>query len=345
MSIFRAVNGFIVGWLISVFSVSSLAESTLADEAATKISVGIIGVDSSHAIHFAEIMNNPKATGSLADCTVVAAYIGGTEDVPQSVRTRGLYGKQIKEMGVEVVDSIDLLLEKVDAVMLHTRDACQHLEEVQKVIAAKKPVFIDKPLAGSLVDCIKIFTLAEKANVPCFSSSSLRFNKNVADIKNGNNSRVGKVIGCAAFSPNKRLQPHRMPDLFYYGIHGAEMLFTVMGPGCKTVQRTKGGNTDLVVGVWEDGRLGSFRSYGGFGLTTYGSKGVAFAGNLSGYDPLVVEIAHFFKTGKPPVSHEETLEIHTFLEAADESKRRGGDPVSMESVLEKARKTVEARKE
>jgi hypothetical protein len=135
-----------------------------------------------------------------------------------------------------------------------------------------------------------------------------------------------------------------MPDLFYYGIHGVETLFTIMGPGCKTVSRVEAGENDLVVGVWKDGRVGTYRSNPGFGATVYGTKGVGPSGGWTGYDPLVVQIAQFFKTRKAPVTHEETLEIYTFLEAADESKRRGGCPVSMESVLEKARKAVEARR-
>ncbi|MEA1950811.1 MAG: Gfo/Idh/MocA family oxidoreductase [Planctomycetota bacterium] len=332
------VNGFFVGLLISVFSVAGFA-----DEAGPKIAVGVIGVDTPHATDFTRIMNNPKATGPLADCTVVAAYLGGSPDVPKSVDLRAKQGKLIREMGVEVVDSIELLLGKVDAVMLETLDGRPHLKEAKKVIAAKKPLFIDKPLAGSLADCVEIFKLAEAAGTPCFSSSSLRFSKGVAAIRSGNNPKIGKVIGSAAYGPNKLLVPHRMPDLFYYGIHGAETLFSIMGPGCKTVRRIKAGNADLVVGVWKNGRLGTYRSYGGFGATIYGTKGVALGGKWTGYDPLVVEIARFFRTGRPPVSHEETLEIYTFLEAADESKRHGGAPVSMESVLDKARNQVSAK--
>ena len=48
-------------------------------------------------------------------------------------------------------------------------------------------------------------------------------------------------------------------------------------------------------------------------------------------------ILDFFKTGKVPVQPEETLDIYAFMEAADESKRKGGAPVSVESVMEQAR--------
>ncbi len=340
MSIFQKSRTWFFPWLIALALFSS---RTYADETGRKIAVGIIGVDTPHATEFTKIFNDPTATGPLADCTVVATYLGGTPDVPRSVELLAEHGKLIREMGVEVVDSIDELLEKVDAVLLESLDGRPHLEEAKKVITAGKPLFVDKPLAGSLADCIEIFQLAEEAGVPCFSSSSLRFSEGVAELRNGKNPQVGKVIGCAAYGPNKPLLPQHMPDLFYYGIHGAETLFAIMGSGCEMVHRIKVGNTDLVVGVWEDGRLGTFRSHGGFGATVYGAKGVALGGKWTGYDPLVVEIARFFQTGQPPVSHEETLEIYTFLEAADESRQYGGAPVSMESVMEKARKKVEEK--
>jgi predicted dehydrogenase len=338
MSFFNICSSFLFGMLF-LFSSSTV----FASESNQKIAVGIIGVDTSHASNFTKIFNDPSATGPTADCTVVAAYFGGTPDVPRSVELLTKHGKLVREMGVEVVDSIDELLKKVDVVLLETLDGRPHLEEAKKVIAAGKPLFVDKPLGGSLADCVEIFQLAEAAGVPCFSSSSLRFSDGVAELRNGTNPQVGKVIGCAAYGPNKPLLPQHMPDLFYYGIHGTETLFAIMGPGCKTVKRTKVGDADLVVGVWKDGRLGTYRSYGGFGATIYGSKGVALGGKWTGYEPLLVEIAKFFKTGQIPVTHDETLEIYTFLEAADESKRQGGAEVSMETVLEKARKTVQDR--
>jgi hypothetical protein len=68
------------------------------------------------------------------------------------------------------------------------------------------------------------------------------------------------------------------------------------------------------------------------------------AGGYDGYKPLVIEICKFFKTGKPPVSMEETLEIYTFMEAADESKRRGGAPVTIAEVMAKAGAVGDAKR-
>ena len=131
-------------------------------------------------------------------------------------------------------------------------------------------------------------------------------------------------------------EPHH-PDLFWYGIHGVETLFTIMGPGCRQVTRK---SKTEVVGVWKDGRQGSFIGKKGYGAEVVGTAGSGSAGKYEGYKGLVIEICKFFKTGKPPVSTEETLEIYAFMEAADESKRRGGETVTIESVMDKARRAA-----
>jgi hypothetical protein len=121
-----------------------------------------------------------------------------------------------------------------------------------------------------------------------------------------------------------------------------ETLFTVMQTGCEMVTRVHTEGADVVVGRWKDGRIGVFRGMRvgrrGYGGVAYGTKAVQPIGPFGGYGPLVVQIVKFFRTRVPPVSAEETLEIYAFMEAADESKRRGGAPVSMADLLEKARR-------
>jgi hypothetical protein len=258
---------------------------------------------------------------------------GGSPDIPASADRVEQFTGELAEMGVQIVDSIDELLGLVDAVLLESVDGRPHLDQVKPVFAAGKRVFIDKPVAGSLADAIEIFRLSKESEVPCFSSSSLRFSPGILGMRN--DERVGKVLGCAAYSPCP-LEPHH-PDLFWYGIHGVETLYTIMGPGCVSVTRAATGDTDLVTGVWKDGRIGTYRGLRGgaqpYGALVFGEKGVVPSGTYAGYEPLVVEIARFFKTGVPPVSPEETIEIFAFMEAADESKRQGGAPVTLESVI------------
>ncbi|UCG57370.1 MAG: Gfo/Idh/MocA family oxidoreductase [Phycisphaerales bacterium] len=298
--------------------------------------IGMIGLDTSHVIAFTRLINDPdKGYG----CRVVVGYPGGSPDIPSSANRVEKYTAQLRdEFDVEIVDSIEELCRKVDGVLLESVDGRPHLEQVKPVIGAKKPVFIDKPMAGNLADVIEIFRLAKESDVPCWSSSSLRFGPGVIGMRNS--KEVGDVLGCDAFSPCSLEEHH--PDLYWYGVHGVEILFTIMGPGCATVRRIQTKNTEFVAGVWKDGRIGTYRGLRAgkrdYGAIVYGSKGIARSGGYEGYGHLVDRIVDFFKTGKIPVPPEETIEIFAFMSAADESKAKDGAAVPLAEVIEKAEK-------
>lgn len=312
-----------------------------ADGPSLPLKAGIIGCDA-HALAWTRILNDPQASGELADMVVVAAYPAGSPDIPKSMELLKGQVEPLVELGVEMVDSIADLLQQVDVVMVLSIDGRKHLEEARPVFAAGKPAFIDKPIAGSLAEAIAIFRLAKEHNVPCFSSSALRFSKRTIDIRQ--DPKLGELVGCDQFAPCP-LEPHH-PDFFWYGIHGVEPLFTIMGSGCVAVTRVHTEGNDVAVGVWNNGRIGTFRGIRqgqrGYGSTVYGTRGIVPGGTFDGYEPLIVEIVKFFKTGKPPVSEAETLEIFAFMEAADESKRQGGRPVTLQSVMEKAQQEADS---
>ena len=306
-----------------------------ADAAAQTKRVGIIGLDTSHSPAFTRILNDSGAEPDISGLRVVAAYPHGSPDIESSVSRIPQYTEEVQALGVEIVESIDALLERVDVVLLETNDGRPHLEQALQVIDAGKPMFIDKPIAGSLVDAVKIFDAAASRGTPVFSSSSLRVLEAVQAIREGS---IGDVLGVDTFSPAPIEPTH--PDLFWYGIHGVETLFAVMGTGCETVQRYHTAGADVVVGTWFDDRIGTFRGVRdgrrGYGATAFGTDSIATLSGSGGYRPLLAEIARFFRTGVAPVSPEETLEVYAFMEAADESKRLGGAPVSIGQVLDRA---------
>jgi Oxidoreductase family, NAD-binding Rossmann fold len=299
--------------------------------------VGIIGLDTSHSIAFAKALNDPSAAPEFMGYKVVAAFPKGSSDIKSSVDRIPGYTEDIKKMGVEIVGSIEELLTKVDVVLLETNDGRLHLQQALPVLKAGKRLFIDKPVAASFADAIAIYDASKKYNVPIFSSSSLRYTKGAQDIALG--KTVSKVMGADTYSPCTLEKTH--PDLFWYGIHGVELLFTVMGTGCRSVVRIHTSDTDTVVGTWADNRIGTFRGMrsgkSDYGGTVFGDKAVVQIGSYEGYNPLLLKITEFFHTGNPPVSAEETLEIYAFMEAADESKRRGCTPVSLDEVYKKAK--------
>lgn len=297
--------------------------------------IGIVGLDTSHVIAFTQLINDPNKNYG---CKVVAGFPGGSPDIPSSINRVEGFTKQLREQfNVEIVDNIEQLCRNVDGILLESVDGRPHLEQVKPVIAAKKPVFIDKPMAGNLADVIEIFRLAKENNVPCWSSSSLRFCPGIIGMRN--DDKVGQVLGCDAFSPCSLEEHH--PDLYWYGVHGVEILFTIMGPGCESVRRVQTKDTEFVVGLWKDGRIGTYRGLrsgkADYGALVYGTKGIAPSGRYAGYDDLVEKIVKFFKTGKVPVPPEETIEIFAFMSAADESKAQNGAAVSIASVIQKAR--------
>ncbi len=302
--------------------------------------VGIIGLDTSHSVAFTKVLNDANAEADVAGCPVVAAYPHGSKDIESSVERIPGYTEEIQELGVKIVDSIDALLDEVDFVLLETNDGRRHLEQALPVFEAGKPVFIDKPISASLPDAIALFNASEKYGVPMFSSSSLRYTGSVQDVVKGS---IGNVLGADAYSPAYLESTH--PDLYWYGIHGVETLCTVMGTGCQSVSRQHNDNVDVVTGNWNDGRIGTFRGMRsgelGYGGTAFGETGIAPIGPYDGYRPLLVEIVNFFKTGQPPVSAEETLEIFAFMTAADVSKQRDGQSVTLEEVMTEAKEKAE----
>lgn len=308
-------------------SLSTIPFSLFANSKDHPIKIGIIGLDTSHSPAFTKLFNAENPRPELAGFKVTAAYPYGSLDIKSSMDRIPDYIAQVKELGVEITDSIEAMLEKVDVVLLETNDGKPRLAQARKVIQAKKPFFIDKPVAASFADTQLIYQEAKAAGVPIFSASSLRYMSNAQAVRH--EGKIGEVLGCDAFSPAKIEAGH--PDLFWYGIHGVEILFTVMGTGCESVSRVTTEDADVVVGKWKDGRIGTFRGtrtgkheYGG---TAFGTEGNLVLGQYEGYEPLAVKIAEFFKSGKSPVDPAETLEIYSFMEAADESKRRGGEAV------------------
>jgi len=306
------------------------------DEKKEPLRLGLIGLDTSHVIAFTSRFNEPDNPNHVPGGRVVAAFKGGSADIESShTRVEGYTKTLVEKYGVKIYDNIKEVCENVDAILLTSLDGRPHLSQVRPVFEANKPVFVDKPVAGTLKDAVEIYRLAKESKVPCFSSSSLRWYPGVVEVANAD---VGELISVLSYGPAPSEPNH--PDLFWYGIHPTEALFTVMGTGCETVTRTSTEDTVVVTGIWKDGKVGTLHGLAkgrfGYKVTAFGSKAIVEQTKGGDYTPMLREVIKFFNTGKPPVAPETTLEIYAFMEAADESKRRGGTPVKISEVLHKA---------
>jgi predicted dehydrogenase len=342
--------GMISSSVLLIFAAPVRLHATSQTRNPLSIRLGIIGLDTSHVIQFVKLLNDPSNPDHVPGARIVAAYKGGSPDVAASAtRVEGFTAEMRDKWKVELVGSIEELCRKVDAVLLMSVDGRQHLKQAQTVFAAKKPVFIDKPFAGSFRDALEIVRVARVSGVPFFSSSPRRFSADIQALKK--NAAIGEVRGAFTYGPAP-IEGY-MPDLFWYGIHSVESLYTLMGPGCETVTRVHTAGTDVVVGRWKDGRVGTVQgnrdSDKAYGAVVFGSKAVvsvpppkssglqqtpAETKPKSAYYGVVSAVVQFFQTSLPPVSPEETLEIMAFMEAADLSKARGGAPVALKELMQ-----------
>lgn len=293
--------------------------------------LGIIGTDTSHVIAFTKLLNGDAAAPDhVVGARVVAAFKGGSPDVEESASRVDKYASELQsKYGVEIVPDIPTLLTKVDAVLIESVDGRPHLAQARPVIAAHKPLFIDKPLAATLEDAREIARLAAEAGVPWFSSSSLRFGAI------GTSMKFPDTTGVTTWGPGP-FEPHHQLDLSWYAIHPIELLYTLMGPGCVSVTRISSADADVIVGQWKDGRIGTVRAirpYSDYGAIVHRGRSTEVShprgSSAADYRALVTQIVKFFGTGKPPVPNAETLEIFAFMDAAQRSKEQGGKPVAL----------------
>lgn len=298
---------------------------------ATKdLRAGIIGTDTSHVPAFTELLNKTHPEWRVK---VVAAYKGGSPDLPVSADRVEKFAAAIRDdHGVEIVGSVDELLKTVDVVLLESVDGRPHLAQATPVLKAGKRLFVDKPLAASLDDARAIAALAKTTGTPFFSASSYRFHPDVPKLR----AAAAKATKVQGSSPFNTLAGH--PDLYFYGIHGVEALYAVMGPGCVSVSRKAYATADVTTGTWKDGRVGVYHGTVGKGqappvIRVWGEGGTtADAAGAGGYEPLVRAVAEFFHTGRPPVDPAETLEVFEFMTAAQLSAERGGAEVPLAAV-------------
>ena len=291
----------------------------------SELKIGMIGLDTSHCPAFAKLLNNSDDPHHVPGGRVHVAYPGGSQALAVSRdRVAGFTARLRDEFNVEILDSIEAVAERSDAILLESVDGRTHLEEFRRIAPYGKPVFIDKPLTTSTREAEEIFALAERHGSPVFSTSSLRYAAGLFDLSGGR-----AVLGCEVHGPNAILDD--FPGLYWYGIHSAELVYLYMGTGCRSVQVCTSPTADVVSGLWADGRIGVMYGYripkvGSFGATLFTAEGVVqgeAAKEPPTYALLLQRVIEFFRTGRSPVAKEETLELIRFLEAANESKATG----------------------
>ena len=308
--------------------------NTIQEEAVLKI--GLVGLDTSHATAFAQLLNDPASEHHIPGARVAFGYPGGSPDFRLSIdRVDGFTAELRDKRGVEILESPEAVAEASDLVFITAVDGRVHPDLFQRVIKSKKPVFIDKPFALTAREAREMVSLAESADVPLMSCSSLRYAEElVAALAGG---REG-IVACDVSGP--MAQVPSQPGLFWYGCHTVEMMVAIMGAGCREVRCVKTENHDLLTATWANGRVASIHGlrdgHNRFSALIHRKEGTTFADACFGrpyYAGLLEAILGSLPNGVSAVPSAEMIEVVAILEAGNQSRNENGAPVAVCSAV------------
>jgi hypothetical protein len=296
------------------------------------IRLGIVDFDTSHAVEFTKRLNHVDiAEEQWVEGAKVVAGVPGRSQINPDVIPKN--AEQLKKYGVAILDDPSELFGKIDAVLVESVDGSVHLERAKPFLERGVPTYVDKPFACSLDDARAMMAIATTKHVPIMSSSSLRYAPEVVAARGGKGS-WGAIVGVATYGPAPTHA--RNPGLFHYGIHPVEMLYSLMGAGCRSVTCQSNKDGEVATGAWDDGRIASVRGIRKgrqeYGFTLFGEKAVETRGVSTQfiYRELLKQIVKMFETKEMPIDPRETLEIVAFIEAAKKSGDAGGAPVPIQ---------------
>lgn len=226
--------------------------------------------------------------------------------------------------GVQRKRSIAEVVESVDALMVLAPDnLADHLALCEQVLPAGKPTFIDKLLSPILPDAEQIVRLAQQHSTPITSSSALRF---AVELEAMRPNLTDTVLEAFA---------RGMGEWMGYGVHTVALIAALMGTGAtRVIDIGTPASRNLAID-YADGRRAfvEVRDCENmwnvfpwvFGARVGDTYHVDTVKDYTGfYRNLMVMVVKFFKTGEPPVSPQEALEMVRILDAANRSQQAGG---------------------
>ncbi|HCD31600.1 MAG TPA: hypothetical protein DER01_04280 [Phycisphaerales bacterium] len=177
------------------------------------IRIGMMDLDTGHGPAFTKRIN------AMDDVSVTAVYDHG--DVRSSEEVRGFCDLH----QCQLADSVEMLSELVDGVMVLGVNWNKRFERAAKLIERHVPVFICKPAVGSVSDLDALIAMQKRTGSLVMAGSGWRWAKSTQDA--AAKIDISQVSHFAVHSPNPR---------FYYGIHAWEFLAGLLGPGIQWIE-------------------------------------------------------------------------------------------------------------
>lgn len=260
-------------------------------------------LDEWHANNYPKwISENSESTGR----DFVVAYAWAEQDKEGGLDT----ASWCKKHEVEMLHSMEELVEKSDYIIVLSPDHPEHHEKLSELaLKSGKPVYIDKTFSPDLRSGQRMFQLAEEHGTPLFTSSALRFTKELSSYVGSSEAR-NSLEYVAVTGPGQFQN---------YAIHQLEMIVSLMGIGAQQIKSLSSKNGRLLVLDYADGRRASMLQIKDapfqVSLQLNNGESVVISECTDFFPRLIHAMLEFFETAIPPVHKEETLEIMSILEA------------------------------
>lgn len=272
--------------------------------------LGLVGVDSSHAEDFLRHFNAEHRHNTIR----MTALWGGDDE-----RIAALSALSPE---AEPMDSLAALLGEVDAVIVGDRHGGLHRAHAIAAIEAKRPVFVDKPLANSLGDATAIVDAAERHGVPLLSGSALRWQAETRRLK----AKLAGLDGSIELVAYGTWYPqNEYGGAIFYAIHTIELVQELLGVEWRKLGlRAEDDPAAVRYRVGPHSVTLEFRPLSG-GSSDFGVE--VSAGRIAlrqsiplGDDymlPVCDQIAAMLRTGRSPLSRQQLLAPVALMEEID----------------------------
>ena len=251
--------------------------------------------------------NYPDMIAKATNGEYKVCYAYGHID-PPAESGRKSNAQWAKEHGIELLDSIEEVIEKSDCLVVLSPDNPEMHELLCDLpLKSGKRTYVDKTFAPDKESAIRIFTNAEAHNTPCYSSSALRFASELDEID------TDKIYKIYSEGPN---------SLSIYVIHQIEPIIRLMNSRAQRIMFLGDELHPSMIIEFADGRYAQLYhrndENGSFRITAVDKDNNAkyyeilsdFFGNF------IKGMVEFFKTGEAPVTHEQTIDVIAVRTAA-----------------------------
>ncbi len=279
--------------------------------------VGIVGAENSHSAAIAKTLNVAKDVPGFR----VTAIWGETKAFAEKAAEAG----QIPTIVRRPADMVG----QIDGVMIDHRHAKYHLAAAEPFLAAKLPMFIDKPFCYRLANGKDFLARCRRRRVPVTSFSTIPLSKSFIEFKKLV-AKAGEPLAVASFGPCDIESPYG--GITFYAIHQVDSLLDLFGRKVEAVQisRKPGNNGAAVTLYWKGGLIGTMHCVVGYDVgfqfsvaTAGGNVSAQMAGDASPYLSGAKRFCKMFKTGVEPIDHKDILARVAVLEALSKTVKTG----------------------